>query len=368
MADTKKLVIVESPTKARTIRKFLGAGYRVEASMGHVRDLPASASEIPAEVKKKPWARIGVDVDNGFTPIYIVPAEKKKVVKELKAALKESDELYLATDEDREGESIGWHLMEVLKPKVPTKRMVFHEITKEAIESAVQNARELDNNLIQAQETRRVLDRLVGYEVSPLLWKKVKPKLSAGRVQSVAVRILVMRERERMAFVPAKYSDLKALLDKSGAEFEAVLVSLDGKRLATGKDFDETTGQLHADKKDDVLLLLSDDAQELVEHLKNEPFVVASVDKRQQTRTPYPPFTTSTLQQEANRKLGYGARRTMQIAQSLYQNGHITYMRTDSVHLSQEAVTAARTKIQNKYGAEYLSPEPKQFSTSSKGA
>ncbi len=368
MAESKKLVIVESPTKARTIRKFLGAGYRVEASMGHVRDLPASAAEIPAEVKKKPWARIGVDVDNGFTPIYIIPDEKKKVVKELKAALKESDELYLATDEDREGESIGWHLMEVLQPKVPTKRMVFHEITKEAIESAVENARELDNNLIQAQETRRVLDRLVGYEVSPLLWKKVKPKLSAGRVQSVAVRILVMRERERMAFVPARYSDLKALLDKSGTEFEAVLVSLDGKRLATGKDFDETTGKLHDDKKDEVLLLLSDDARDLVEHLRNEPFVVASVEKRQVTRTPYPPFTTSTLQQEANRKLGYSARRTMQIAQNLYQNGHITYMRTDSVHLSQEAIRAARTKIENKYGSEYLSPEPKQFSTSSAGA
>ncbi|MEL6339408.1 MAG: type I DNA topoisomerase [Myxococcota bacterium] len=368
MADSKKLVIVESPTKARTIRKFLGNSYRVEASMGHVRDLPANAAEIPAEVKKKPWARIGVDVENGFSPIYIIPAEKKKVVKELKAALKESDELYLATDEDREGESIGWHLVEVLKPKIPTRRMVFHEITREAIEEAVENSRELDSNLVQAQETRRVLDRLVGYEVSPLLWKKVKPKLSAGRVQSVAVRILVMRERERMAFVPARYSDLKALLEKSDAQFDAVLVSLDGKRLATGKDFDETTGQLAEDKENDVLLLLSDDARTLVEHLEGKPFVVHSVDKRQQTRTPYPPFTTSTLQQEANRKLGYGARRTMQIAQSLYQNGHITYMRTDSVHLSEEAIGAARNKIKAKYGAEYLSDEPKQFSTSSKGA
>lgn len=365
-ARSQKLVIVESPTKAKTIRKYLGAGYRVEASMGHVRDLPASADEIPKEIKGKPWARIGVDIENGYAPVYIVPPEKKKVVAELKRALAESDELFLATDEDREGESIGWHLAQVLQPDVPTRRMVFHEITESAIQEALAHPRALDENLVQAQETRRVLDRLVGYTVSPLLWKKVAPKLSAGRVQSVAVRLLVLRERERMAFMAATYWDIEAELEKNTSRFKAELISLGDVRLATGKDFDEHTGKLAADKK--VLLLGEAEARSLLEKLSGRPFEVAGIETRAQTRSPYPPFTTSTLQQEANRKLGLSARRTMQVAQKLYENGHITYMRTDSVNLSEEAIQAARGLVSRKYGDEYLSPEPRRYSTKSKGA
>ncbi|MBC7792738.1 MAG: type I DNA topoisomerase, partial [Clostridia bacterium] len=361
-----KLVIVESPTKAKTIRKFLGKEYRVEASMGHVRDLPASADQIPKEIKGEDWARIGVDVEHGFTPVYIVQPEKKKVVADLKKALEDATELFVATDEDREGESIGWHLVQVLKPKVPIHRMVFHEITEEAIKKALASPRAIDEHLVQAQETRRVLDRLVGYIVSPLLWKKVKPKLSAGRVQSVAVRLLVLRERERVAFVSGTYWDVKAQLEKSKAPFESQLVSLGSTRLATGKDFDETTGKVSSGAN--VLLLSEDQARELEAKLKGKPFKVASVETRSQTRSPSPPFTTSTLQQEANRKLGLSARRTMQVAQRLYENGFITYMRTDSTNLSEEAITASRSLVERKYGREFLSEKPRQYTTKSKGA
>ena len=362
----QKLVIVESPTKARTIRKYLGDEFRVEASMGHVRDLPAGADEIPKDIKKKSWSRLGVDVENDFQPVYVIPRDKKKVVSELKKALKNADELFLATDEDREGESIGWHLVQVLKPKVPTRRMVFHEITPEAIQRALEKPREIDEKLVQAQETRRVLDRLVGYVVSPLLWKKVAPKLSAGRVQSVAVRILVLRERERMAFVSGSYWDLKALLDRSGNGFDAQMIELDGTRIATGRDFDENTGKIIDGRN--VVLLDEKTAKLLLDNLEGRPIRVASVEKKQSTRKPYAPFTTSTLQQEANRKLGWTARRTMQVAQRLYENGHITYMRTDSVNLSDQAVTAARSLVAERYGSDYLSPKPRRFQTKAKGA
>lgn len=364
---TTKLVIVESPTKARTIRQYLGPEYRVEASMGHVRDLPANADEIPEEIKKKSWARIGVNIEDGsFDPVYVVPDDKKKVVTELKRALKDATELYVATDEDREGESIGWHLLEVLKPKVPTHRMVFHEITPAAIRAALEKPRKIDARLVQAQETRRVIDRLVGYIVSPMLWKKVAPRLSAGRVQSVAVRVLVIRERERMAFHSATYWGLKATLEQDRIPFDAQLASLAGKRVASGRDFDETTGKLK--EGGTVMLLNADTARGLAERLKGVPFTVRSIEEKPATRSPYPPFTTSTLQQEANRKLGFGAKQTMQVAQKLYENGHITYMRTDSVHLSEEAVHAARNLISSRYGDNFLTPKPRRYDTKSKGA
>ena len=356
----KRLVVVESPTKARTIRKFLPSGYQVEASMGHVRDLPSSAAEIPAKVKKEKWARLGVNVADGFTPLYVVPADKKKVVKQLKDALKDADELYLATDEDREGESIGWHLLEVLQPKVPVKRMVFHEITKEAILKALDQTRDLDTRLVDAQEARRVLDRLVGYSVSPVLWKKIAPKLSAGRVQSVAVRVLVEREWERLDFVSASYFDLAATLRQAGVDFEAKMSHLGDQRLATGKDFDEKTGTLL--DKSDALVLGKDQAGALAGRLKGASWRVAEVEQKKATRSPAAPFITSTLQQEANRKIGMSARRTMQTAQKLYEQGHITYMRTDSPTLSQEALMAARGAVEARYGKEYLSPKPRQFS------
>jgi DNA topoisomerase-1 len=356
----KRLVVVESPTKARTIRKFLPPGYQVEASMGHVRDLPAKASEIPAKVKKEKWARLGVNVEEGFEPLYVVPADKKKVVKQLKDALKDADELYLATDEDREGESIGWHLLEVLKPKVPVRRMVFHEITKEAILKALDQTRELDTRLVDAQEARRVLDRLVGYSVSPVLWKKIAPKLSAGRVQSVAVRLLVEREWERLDFVSASYFDLAATLAKGKTAFEAKMTHWGERRLATGKDFDEKTGKLK--DKSDALVLGEDDAVGLAARLKEALWRVSEVEQKKAKRSPAAPFITSTLQQEANRKLGMSARRTMQTAQKLYEQGHITYMRTDSPTLSNEAIAAARGAVEARYGAEYLSPKPRQFS------
>lgn len=361
-----KLVIVESPTKARTIRKFLGKGYRVEASMGHVRDLPANADQIPEGLRDRPWARLGVDVEDKFTPVYVVPPEKKKVVTELKQALKGADELLLATDEDREGESIGWHLLQVLKPKVPTRRMVFHEITPEAIARALASPREIDAALVNAQETRRVLDRLVGYTVSPVLWKKVKPRLSAGRVQSVAVRLLVLRERERMAFVSGTWWDLKATLSKDEQAFRAALHAVDGERVATSRDFDERTGRLIEGRE--VLLLDETRARRLAAGLAGSTFTVSDVETRDATRSPYPPFTTSTLQQEANRKLGFGAKTTMQVAQRLYENGFITYMRTDSVHLSDEAVTAARGLVERRYGASFLSRGPRRYATKAKGA
>ncbi|HEX6984598.1 MAG TPA: type I DNA topoisomerase, partial [Planctomycetaceae bacterium] len=366
-SNKRRLVIVESPAKAKKIGSFLGPGYRVMASVGHIRDLPSKAAEIPADVKKEPWATLGVNVDRDFEPLYVVPAEKKKTVKELKDALKEADELIIATDEDREGESIGWHLVELLKPKVPVKRMVFDEITKEAILKAVQNTRDLDTNLVAAQETRRVVDRLYGYTLSPLLWKKIAPKLSAGRVQSVAVRILVQRELERLAFHSATYWDLKATLAaEKKAEFDAELSTVAGKRVASGRDFDENTGKLRPDA--DVLLLDEAQAAGLRDRLRGVDWLVKSVETRDQKRTPYAPFTTSTLQQEANRKLGYSARQTMQVAQRLYENGYITYMRTDSVSLSNEAITAARKTVQERYGKKYLSPEPRRYQTKSKGA
>jgi DNA topoisomerase-1 len=360
------LVIVESPTKAKTIRNYLPQGYRVEASMGHVRDLPPSKSEIPKEVKDQKWAELGVNVEANFEPLYIIPKDKKKVVKELRDALKNSDELVLATDEDREGESISWHLLQVLQPKVPTKRMVFHEITEDAIQQALKNCRTVDEHLVHAQETRRILDRLVGYTLSPLLWKKIAWGLSAGRVQSVAVRLLVSRERERRAFRKGSYWDLKASLAQGDRPFEARLVSLRGTRIATGSDFDESTGQIIAGRE--VLLLNEEEASALQERLQDSNWTVAQLEERASTRKPSPPFTTSTLQQEANRKLRLSARETMRIAQNLYEQGYITYMRTDSVNLSQQAIAAARSCVEQRYGQQYLSPEPRQYSTKSKGA
>ncbi|MEH1897668.1 MAG: type I DNA topoisomerase [Nostoc sp.] len=360
------LVIVESPTKARTIRNYLPAGYRVEASMGHVRDLPQSASEIPAAVKGESWAQLGVNVDADFEPVYVVPKDKKKIVTQLKEALKDVDELILATDEDREGESISWHLYQLLKPKVPTKRMVFHEITQEAIKKALKNCRNIDEQLVRAQETRRILDRLVGYTLSPLLWKKIAWGLSAGRVQSVAVRLLVTRERQRRAFHEGTYWDLKASLSKEKTPFAAQLVTLAGTKIANGSDFDATTGQITAGRN--VLLLNEDQAIALKERLTGKTWSVTEMEERPVTRKPSPPFTTSTLQQESNRKLRLSARDTMRVAQNLYEQGYITYMRTDSVHLSDQAIAAARSSVEKLYGQQYLSPQPRQYTTKSKGA
>ncbi|NET49956.1 MAG: type I DNA topoisomerase [Merismopedia sp. SIO2A8] len=360
------LVIVESPTKARTIRNYLPSNYRVEASMGHVRDLPQSATEIPASLKDEKWAQLGVNVESNFEPLYVVPKAKKKVVQQLKDALKEADELVLATDEDREGESISWHLLQLLKPKVPTKRMVFHEITKEAIQKALRNCRSIHEPLVQAQETRRILDRLVGYTLSPLLWKKIAFGLSAGRVQSVAVRLLVNKERQRRAFRKGSYWDLKALLEQEKNPFDAKLVTLAGTKVATGSDFDPNTGQIIEGRR--VRLLNEAEARELRERLLDKTWTVSELDERPVTRKPSAPFTTSTLQQEANRKLRLGARETMRIAQNLYEQGFITYMRTDSVHLSEQAIAAARSCVEEKYGSQYLSPKPRQYNTKSKGA
>lgn len=360
------LVIVESPTKARTIRNYLPSGYRVEASMGHVRDLPQSASEIPAAVKGETWAQLGVNVDADFEPVYVVPKDKKKIVTLLKEALKDVDELILATDEDREGESISWHLYQLLKPKVPTKRMVFHEITQDAIKKALKNCRNIDEQLVRAQETRRILDRLVGYTLSPLLWKKIAWGLSAGRVQSVAVRLLVTRERQRRAFHEGTYWDLKASLSKEKTPFGAQLVTLGGSKIANGSDFDATTGQITAGRN--VLLLNEDQAVALKERLTGKTWSVTDMEERPVTRKPSPPFTTSTLQQESNRKLRLSARDTMRVAQNLYEQGYITYMRTDSVHLSDQAIAAARSCVEKLYGQQYLSPQPRQYTTKSKGA
>ncbi|MEZ0392812.1 MAG: type I DNA topoisomerase, partial [Pseudobdellovibrionaceae bacterium] len=354
-----KLVIVESPTKAKTIRKFLGKDYIVESCMGHIRDLPQSAKDIPEKIKKEKWASLGVNVEKNFEPVYCIPRDKHKVVKNLKEKLEEADELYLATDEDREGESISWHLTEVLKPKVPVKRMVFHEITKEAIHKALKDTREIDFNLVSAQEARRILDRLVGYTVSPLLWKKVAYGLSAGRVQSVAVRLIVEREQERIKFKKAEYWGLQAQLDKSGSVFESRLTSLKGQRVATGKDFDGTTGKLVGGK--DVLILDEKKAKELVSTLRSQNWTVTEVEEKPTTRRPAAPFITSTLQQESNRKLGLSSRETMQVAQKLYEQGFITYMRTDSTFLSTEAIQAARSGIQAKYGKDYLPAEPRSY-------
>ncbi|UKO96430.1 type I DNA topoisomerase [Nostoc sp. UHCC 0870] len=360
------LVIVESPTKARTIRNYLPKDYRVEASMGHVRDLPQSASEIPAAVKGEAWAQLGVNVDADFEPVYVVPKDKKKIVTQLKEALKEATELILATDEDREGESISWHLYQLLKPKIPTKRMVFHEITQEAIKKALKNCRNIDEQLVRAQETRRILDRLVGYTLSPLLWKKIAWGLSAGRVQSVAVRLLVTKERQRRAFREGAYWDLKASLEQNKSPFTSLLVTLGGTKVATGSDFDPSTGQIATGRN--VVLLSEEDAIALKDRLTGKPWTVSDVEERPVTRKPSPPFTTSTLQQESNRKLRLSARDTMRVAQNLYEQGYITYMRTDSVHLSDQAIAAARDSVEKLYGKSYLSPQPRQYTTKSKGA
>ncbi len=330
----KPLVIVESPAKARTIARFLGGGYVVESSIGHIRDLPRNAADVPPAYKGESWARLGVDVDTGFKPLYVVAREKKDQVRTLKAKLKEASELYLATDEDREGEAIAWHLLEVLNPghQIPVRRMVFHEITPRAIEEAIQSPRELDRRLVDAQEARRILDRLYGYEVSPVLWKKVMPRLSAGRVQSVATRMIVERERARMRFRSASYWDVQgtfAPATDAAATFPASLVALDGSRLATGRDFTETGEPA----RDDVVVLDEAGATSLVADLDGAAFSVRSVERKPYRRSPYAPFMTSTLQQEAGRKLRFSSSRTMQVAQRLYENGYITYMRTDSLTL-----------------------------------
>lgn len=357
----KSLVIVESPTKTKTIKKYLPKGYIVDSSMGHIRDLPSSAKEIPAKYKKESWSNLGINVDDRYDPLYVVPASKKKIVKKLKDLLKDADELILATDEDREGEAISWHLTELLNPKVPVKRMVFREITEEAVKNALENFRDIDMNLVHAQETRRILDRLAGYTISPLLWKKISPGLSAGRVQSVAVGFLVVRERERMKFKSGTYFDLKASVSKEDDKhrFTADLSHLDGKRLASGKDFDENTGKL---KKPDSVVLLDDKAsKELRDLLKEAEWSVSDIDVKTQKRNPSAPFITSTLQQEANRKFGFSARDTMSIAQKLYENGYITYMRTDSTRLSGQAINAARNAVEQQYGEEYLFERVRNF-------
>ncbi|WP_225755050.1 type I DNA topoisomerase [Actinotalea sp. Marseille-Q4924] len=370
MPTGRKLVIVESPAKARTIAGYLGDSYTVEASVGHIRDLP-QPSELPADMKKGPFGKFAVDVDHGFEPYYVVDPDKKKKVAELKRALKESDELYLATDEDREGEAIAWHLLQELKPKVPVKRMVFHEITREAITRALENTRELDERLVDAQETRRILDRLYGYEVSPVLWRKVRQGLSAGRVQSVATRMVVERERERMAFRAADYWDVRGEFhvqapadDAARGAFAARLVTVDGARVAVGRDFDDrgtltTKGAVHLDE---------DAARTLVSGLAEASFAVRSVETKPYSRKPAMPFTTSTLQQEASRKLRMSSRQTMRTAQSLYENGYITYMRTDSPSLSLQATDAARRQAAELYGPEYVPDAPRLYATKNKGA
>jgi DNA topoisomerase-1 len=362
----KSLVIVESPAKARTISKFLGSGYEVEASIGHIRDLPQGAKEIPDEYRDQAWSRLGVNVEKEFAPLYVIPKDKTAHVKKLRGMVKTAKELFLATDEDREGEAISWHLNEVLQPKIPVKRLVFHEITKEAIHDALEHTRDIDSDLVRAQETRRILDRLYGYEVSPLLWRKVRPKLSAGRVQSVAVRLIVERERQRMAFRSATYWDLLATFaNLEGKQFEATLNAVDGKSIPAGKDFDSATGQLKPGK---FTLLDEAQAKQLAEKLRSAPFKVTKLEVKPYTSKPYAPFTTSTLQQEANRKLGFTARRTMQAAQSLYENGHITYMRTDSTNLAAVAIQAARSLVESQYGKEYLPDSPRVYSTKVKNA
>ncbi len=362
------LVIVESPTKARTIDKFLGKGFEVVASYGHIRDLPNNASEIPASIKKEKWSRLGINIDKDFDPLYVIPADKKKRLKELKALMKDADEILLATDEDREGESISWHLLDELKPKIPVKRLVFHEITKTAIQHSLETSRDIDMNLVKAQETRRIIDRLFGYSVSPLLWKKMAPKLSAGRVQSVAMKLLVERERERIAFKSSEYWDLKAVFaktDKSG-EFEAELTHVGSKRVASGKDFHPNTGKL--EDPDKVVLLDEKSSLKLKEHIEKQDAIVTKVDEKPYSTKPPAPFTTSTLQQEASRKLRFAARHTMSVAQNLYENGYITYMRTDSTSLSQEGLNAARGHIEKDFGKQYLSPQPRVYKTKVRNA
>ncbi|HHH27889.1 MAG TPA: type I DNA topoisomerase, partial [Polyangiaceae bacterium] len=366
---SKSLVIVESPAKARTIGRYLGDGFVVESSIGHIRDLPSKRAEVPDDLKDR-FARkdeIGVDVEDDFKPLYLVDADKKKQISKLKKLLKGADILYLATDEDREGESIAWHLLEVLKPKVPVKRMVFHEITKKAIQAAIESPRELDRRLVDAQEARRILDRLYGYKLSPVLWRRVMRGLSAGRVQSVATRIVVDRERQRIAFVRSSYWDLTATLEKTagGGRFEAKLNTVDGARLASGKDF----GPDGKPKKDGVLVLDEAAARALASDLSdNGAFAVSSVERKPYRRKPAAPFMTSTLQQEASRKLRMSARQTMRTAQRLYESGYITYMRTDSTTLSEAALTAARKQIEELYGKQYMPDAPRSYANKVKNA
>jgi DNA topoisomerase I len=364
-----KLVIVESPAKARKIAEFLGAGYVVESSIGHIRDLPNNAADTPAKIKDKPWGRLAVDVENDFEPYYVVPRDKKSHITKLRGLVKDADELYLATDEDREGEAIAWHLLDELKPKdIPVKRMVFHEITMPAIQAAAENPRDLDMDLVEAQEARRILDRLYGYEVSPVLWKKVMSGLSAGRVQSVATRLVVDRERDRMKFRIASYWDLEGTFD-AGAQhsqrmFPARLHSIDGGRVARGSDFD-TLGQLKSDK---VVHLDRARAEALTDALRDTTYAVRSVESKPYRRSPYAPFRTTTMQQEASRKLGWSASITMSVAQRLYENGFITYMRTDSTTMSGAAVQAARSQVRELYGAEYLPDSPRAYASKVKNA
>ncbi len=368
-AVATKLVIVESPAKARTIAGYLGRGYVVESSIGHIRDLPQSAADIPAKLKGESWARLGVDVDHDFEPVYVVSRDKKSHMTKLKGLLKDADELYLATDEDREGEAIAWHLLDELKPKVPVHRMVFHEITPQAIQAAVDSPRQIDMDLVEAQEARRILDRLYGYEVSPVLWRKVMSGLSAGRVQSVATRLVVDRERERMKFRVASYWDLEGTFDAGEKHeqrmFPAKLYSIDDTRVARGSDFGQD-GELKSAAK--VVHLTKTRAEDLAGALHDTDFSVRSVESKPYTRKPYAPFRTTTLQQEASRKMGYGASRTMSIAQRLYENGYITYMRTDSTTLSVTAVNAARSQARDLYGAEYIPDAPRTYTSKVKNA
>ena len=372
--DIKRLVIVESTTKAKKIAPYLGSNYIVEASVGHIRDLPRGAADVPPKYKKEPWARLGVNVDKNFTPLYVVSPDKKKKVADLKAKLKDVDELLLATDPDREGEAIAWHLLQTLKPKVPVRRMVFHEITKPAILAAAQNTRELDNNLVDAQETRRILDRLYGYEVSPVLWKKVMPRLSAGRVQSVATRVIVDRERNRMVFVPAEYWDLAAEFTAPASagtasqgsststdggddrKFAGRLSRVNGKRVAAGRDFNDR-GELTSD----AVVVTKAQAEQLATQLQHVTLPVINVEEKPYTRKPSAPFMTSTLQQEAGRKLHYTSERTMRVAQRLYENGHITYMRTDSTTLSEQGLQAARQQAIALFGKDHVADAPRRY-------
>ena len=360
-----KLVIVESPAKARKIGGYLGDDYVVEASVGHIRDLPQRAADIPAEYKKIAWAKEGVNIEEDFAPLYVINPDKKKKVAELKALMKDADELILATDEDREGEAIAWHLIEVLRPKIPVRRMVFHEITEDAIKEAAVNTRDLDYRLVDAQETRRVLDRLFGYRLSPVLWKKVMPRISAGRVQSVATRLIVERERERMAFISSSWWDVKAATDKN---FTARLISLDGKKVATTNDFDDKGQFKVKSNKDEILLLDEKLARDLTDQLTGEQLTVISTEESPRTERPKAPFTTSTMQQDAGSRLGWGAQITMRIAQRLYENGYITYMRTDSVSLSAGAIAGARASAQALYGKEYVPDSPRFYEGKSKNA
>ncbi|HBY73662.1 MAG TPA: type I DNA topoisomerase [Candidatus Kerfeldbacteria bacterium] len=352
-----KLVIVESPTKAKTIKRFLPDDFVVESSLGHIRDLPQSSSDIPAQHKKEKWARLGIDVEHDFKPLYIVHSEKKKHIATLKKLMKEADELYLATDEDREGEAISWHLLEVLQPTVPIKRLVFHEITKEAIQAAITAPREIDMHLVSAQETRRILDRLYGYEISPILWRKVAPKLSAGRVQSAALQLIVQREKARMAFHSAAYYDVSVQFTTAdAANFSGKVVSVAGRKIASGKDFDSD-----GKTKTDVLVLDDATSTQLAKRIQGQRWTVTDIQQRPLTISAKPPFITSTLQQDAGRKFGWPAGKTMRTAQRLYEQGHITYMRTDSVLLSNEALQAARQKIITLYGESFAAPHPRQF-------